>query len=184
VNPEELLNFLSIAGKLKTIPRTGWVESGVENPESVADHSYRTALTAMLLSDMEGLDTCRVMLMALLHDLAESEMGDITPMMKQEDHLEQENRVMKKILNRFSEPLRQHYWEVWREYQEKKSPESVLVHDADKIDMVLQAYEYQQRSPNDKLDRFWHAMVSPERKNIVEQIKERRKALEKNHIGN
>lgn len=172
-----LLDFLLQAGKLKTLPRTGWIESGVEAPESVADHSYRAALTAMILSDDMGLDTCRVMRMALLHDLAEAEMGDITPLMKQENHLEQENQVMKNILSRFNEPLRQLYWRAWLEYQEKKSPESVLVHDADKIDMVLQAYEYQRKSPNDKLDRFWHAMVSPERKNIVEQIKERRKVL-------
>ena len=174
---ENLLDFLLTAGKLKTIPRTGWVESGVENPESVADHSYRTALTAMVLSDDMGLDTYRVMRMALLHDLTEAEMGDVTPMMKLENHLEQENQVMKIILEVFSEPLRQLYWETWLDYQEKKSPESILVHDADKIDMIIQAYEYQQKTPNDKLERFWHAMVSPERNNIVEQIKERRKVL-------
>ena len=169
---ENFLDFLLLSGRLKTLPRTGWVESGVEAPESVADHSYRTVLTAMVLSDVEGLDTCRVMRMALLHDLAEAEMGDITPMMKQENHLEQENQTMKRILSRFDEPLRQLYWEAWLEYQRRESPESVLVHDADKIDMVLQAYEYQQRSPNSRLDRFWHAKVSPERKKIVEKIKE------------
>ncbi len=174
---EYLLDFLLLAGKLKTLPRTGWVESGVESPESVADHSYRTALTAMVLSDELGLDTCRVMRMALLHDLAEAEIGDITPMMKQDNHIEQENQTMEKILSQFSEPLRGLYWATWQEYQRSESLESVLVHDADKIDMVLQAYEYQCSSPNGKLDRFWHAMVSPERKKIVEKIKERRRTL-------
>ena len=177
VNPEELLDFLSTAGKLKTIPRTGWVESGVDAPESVADHSYRTALTAMVLSDSMGLDTGKVMRMALLHDLAEAETGDMTPMMKQPNHLEMENKAMRLILAGLDEPMRTLYWDTWLEYQGKETEESILVHDADKIDMLLQAYEYQRNSPNSKLDRFWHAKVSSEREKIVEKIKEWRDAL-------
>jgi len=177
VNPEELLDFLMVAGKLKTIPRTGWVESGVDDPESVADHSYRTALTAMVLSDTLGLDTCKVMRMALLHDLAEAETGDMTPMMKRSNHLETENKAMRLILAGLDESQRTLYWETWLEYQGKETEESILVHDADKIDMLLQAYEYQSNSPNTKLDRFWHAKVSSERKKIVEIIKEWRDAL-------
>jgi putative hydrolase of HD superfamily len=177
VNPDNLLDFLISAGKLKTIPRTGWVDSGVDEPESVADHSYRTALTAMMLSDSMGLDTCKVMRMALLHDLAEAETGDITPMMKMPNHLELENEAMRTILGGLDEAQRVVYWEAWLEYQRKESPEAILVHDADKIDMILQAYEYMSKSPNTELDRFWHAKVSPDSKKIVEKIRERRDAL-------
>jgi 5'-deoxynucleotidase YfbR-like HD superfamily hydrolase len=63
------------------------------------------------------------------------------------------------------------------EYQRKETPEAILVHDADKIEMVLQAYEYQSISQNSKLDRFWHAMVSPMNRKIVDKIKKRRDAL-------
>ena len=177
MNPDNLLDFLLVAGKLKTIPRTGWVDSGVDEPESVADHSYRTALTAMMLSDSMGLDTCKVMRMALLHDLAEAETGDITPMMKIPNHLELENEAMRTILSSLDEAQRAVYWEAWLEYQRKESPEAILVHDADQIDMILQAYEYMSKSPNTKLDRFWHAKVSPDSKKIVEKIRERRDAL-------
>jgi len=106
VNTDNLLDFLIVAGRLKTIPRTGWVDSGVGEPESVADHSFRTALAAMILSDSMGLDTCKVMRMALLHDLAEAETGDITPMMKMPNHLELENEVMKTILGGLDEAQR------------------------------------------------------------------------------
>ena len=177
MNPDNLLDFLSIAGKLKTIPRTGWVESGVDEPESVADHSYRTALTAMVLSDSLGLDTCRVMRMALLHDLAEAETGDITPMNRMPNHLELENEAMKSLLGGLDEPQRTLYWDTWLEYQGKETQESILVHDADKLDMILQAYEYKSKSSNTKLDRFWHAKVSQERKKIVDKIREWRDAL-------
>ena len=177
MNPEELLGFLSTAGKLKAIPRTGWVDSGVVGPESVADHSYRTALTAMLLSDLHELDTCKVIRMALLHDLAEAETGDITPMMKKPNHLELENKTMRLILAGLDEPQRTLYWNTWLEYQGRETQEAILVHDADKIDMLLQTHEYMKKSPNKKLDRFWHAKVSPDREKIVEKIREKRDAL-------
>ncbi|RLI02465.1 phosphohydrolase [Candidatus Bathyarchaeota archaeon] len=173
MEPKALLDFLSSAGKLKTIPRTGWIDSGVKEPESVADHSYLTTVAAMVLSDSLGLDSLKVLRMALLHDLAEAETGDITPMQKQGNHSELEDQAMKEILRVLPEALRDQYWETWLEYQAKETPESVLVHDADKIEMVLQAAEYKQTDPEAELDRFYHAMVSPSMKKILEKIKER-----------
>jgi len=171
MEPKALLEFLSTAGKLKTIPRTGWIDSGVKDPESVADHSYRTAVASMVLSDSLGLDSLKVLRMALLHDLAEAETGDITPMQKQDDHAMLEDQAMKEILGVLPESLRDQYWETWQEYQAMKTPESILVHDADKIEMILQASEYKQTDPDAELHRFYHAMVSPSMKKIVEKIK-------------
>jgi 5'-deoxynucleotidase YfbR-like HD superfamily hydrolase len=105
--------------------------------------------------------------------LSEAETGDITPMQKQSNHSMLENQAMKKILSVLPEPLRDQYWETWQEYQAMKTPESVLVHDADKIEMLLQASEYKETDPDANLDRFYHAMVSPSMKKIVEKIKER-----------
>ncbi|TRO57561.1 HD domain-containing protein [Candidatus Bathyarchaeota archaeon] len=173
MNPSYLLDFLISAGKLKTIKRTGWVESGVDSAESVADHSYRTALATMVLSDSLGLDSCKAMRMALLHDLAEAETGDITPTMKKENHQQLEDQAMEKMLKGLDDPLRSLYWETWKEYQNNTSTESKLVHDMDKVEMVLQAYEYNLSSHNEKLTRFQHAMVSIEHKEIVEMIKKR-----------
>ena len=174
VNSDNLMDFLLTVGRLKNIPRTGWVESGIENPESVADHSFRTAFTVMALSDYYGLDTCKAVRMALLHDLGEAEIGDITPMMKTEDHKESENKAMEKILVRLNEPQRRLYWETWLEYQGKETPEAILVHDADKIEMLLQASEYQRHFPDARMDRFWDTMISPMRKEILDKIKERK----------
>lgn len=58
--------------------RTGWLKAGVPRVESVADHSYRAALLALVLPE-SGVDRVRCMKMALVHDLAESIVGDITP---------------------------------------------------------------------------------------------------------
>ena len=78
---------------------------------------------------------------------------------------------MKEILGVLPESLRDQYWETWQEYQAMKTPESILVHDADKIEMILQASEYKQTDPDAELHRFYHAMVSPSMKKIVEKIK-------------
>jgi putative hydrolase of HD superfamily len=174
MNIDVFLDFLQIAGKLKKIPRTGWVESGIEKPESVADHSYRTALAAMILSDSLGLDTCKVLRMALMHDLAEVELGDVTPRDKKANHKESENVAIREIFSVFNTTLKELYWVTWLEYQEKKTPEAVLVHDVDKIEMIIQTSEYQRNSPERELNRFWNVNVSPMGKEIVDKIKERR----------
>lgn len=177
MKPNNIINFLQLAVKLKTVPRTGWVESGVENSESVADHSFLTALTAMLLSDSSGLDTCKVMRMALLHDLAEAKTGDIIPNQKKTDHKELENRAMKKILSILEEPMKAHYWETWVEYQKNETLEAELVHDSDKIEMVLQALEYMNILNNRKLNCFIHTQVSPTHQEILDLIKMRKKII-------
>ena len=77
--------------ELKNVPRQGWKEKlEIDNPESVADHSYSTTVLSMILSDMKGLDTEKIIRMALLHDLAESIIGDITP-----DHITKNEKIIK-----------------------------------------------------------------------------------------
>ncbi|MFN3621922.1 MAG: HD domain-containing protein, partial [Nitrososphaerales archaeon] len=77
---EGILKILRKAGRLKQIQRTGWkTKIHIVDAESVADHSFRVGLAAMLLSDLIGLDTIKVVRMALIHDLAESVIGDLMP---------------------------------------------------------------------------------------------------------
>src|SRR5438045_1530082 len=64
---------------LKEGRRKGGVDRGVPDAESVADHSYRVALLAWALARTRGLDAERAMLIGLVHDLAEAEVGDETP---------------------------------------------------------------------------------------------------------
>jgi putative hydrolase of HD superfamily len=148
------------AGKLKKLKRTGWVESRVPDPESVADHSYRVALLAMAISDKQDLDTLKTVRMALLHDLAESTVGDLTPRQKQGPHEKLESDAMMKILASLPEKVSQLYSQTWKEYQQNETPEARLVHNADKIEMLTQAKEYE--SKGSKLDQFWETEIDPE----------------------
>ena len=157
---EGLLRFLRAAGMLKRVARSGWVRVGVENPESVADHSYRTALLSMLLADLEGVDCEKALRMALLHDLAESMTGDLTPEEKRSlggEYHRREMSAMRRILGELPRELAHRYMELWDEYQRGETPEARLVQMADRLEMVLQAFEYELEGEAEagRLDRFW-----------------------------
>lgn len=158
-----LIDFIAEAGKLKRLPRTGWVESGVPDPESVADHSFRVALIALILADERRLDALKVVRMALIHDLAETETGDLTPTQKEADPKaarRAEDAVMMRLLDKLPETIKNSYLSVWCEFTEAKTEEACLVRDSDKLEMVIQASEYQKAGGDrTKLMRFWHAEI-------------------------
>jgi len=73
----KILRLAAFAGKLKRISRAGWIKEHVKDPESVAEHSYRLALMTMFASIDREIDQAKAIKMALVHDLAESQIGDI-----------------------------------------------------------------------------------------------------------
>jgi putative hydrolase of HD superfamily len=162
-DPEALLDFFKSAGQLKHLKRTGWINSGIDNPESVADHSFRTTLMAIILSDIDGLDTLRVARMAIIHDLAEGRIGDLTPIQKEaagEVHTKAESTEIERLLSKLPEKMRILYSEAWNEFSNGLSEEAKLVKDADKLEMLLQSKEYEHVVDDRmKLMRFMHAEV-------------------------
>lgn len=77
-----LSRFYRQVVRLKSTPRTGWLDRGVpaEETESVADHSFQTALLAWLAAASDPtLDRDRILKLALIHDLPEAIIGDLTP---------------------------------------------------------------------------------------------------------
>ena len=140
---------------LKDVRRQGWVDAGLEHSESVADHSYSVATLAMLISDHAGLDTERVVRMALLHDMAEGITGDMVPgsIDPAEKHLK-EQEAMSRILDGLPAHLRDSYGAIWQEYVAFQTPEARLVHDADRLDMGLQAHRYRSMLDKSTFDSF------------------------------
>ena len=139
-----LLQFFIMSGRLKAELRRGWVQKlGMEHPESVADHSFRTALLAMVISDLRGLDTGKAMRLALLHDVPEAIVGDATPEERSGPRkTAAETKAMEEILSELPKEIRAIYSSAWREYVEGKSEEARLVRQLDKIEMAIQAWEY------------------------------------------
>ena len=66
-----IVTFLDYIGRLKTSKRAGWVRHAVPLPESIADHMFRCAVTALLLPPDDGVDPHKTALVCLVHDIAE-----------------------------------------------------------------------------------------------------------------
>jgi putative hydrolase of HD superfamily len=155
---EDLVKFFVMSGRLKAERRRGWVRKlGLAEPESVADHSYRTALMTMVISDSRGLDTLKAMRLALLHDLPEAVVGDAMPEERSGASKNiVETNAMQELLRELPRELRTLYNEAWREFLEGKSEESRLVRQLDKLEMAIQAWEYSQESRDpSSVKEFW-----------------------------
>jgi putative hydrolase of HD superfamily len=108
----------------------GWVRAGIGTPESVADHSWGMALLAIVLCP-DDLDRERVLALAIVHDLAEVRVGDITPDEMPRDVKRERERIAAASL------LREHpkLWALWEDYEQARSPEAKFVHELDKLEM-------------------------------------------------
>jgi len=155
-----LFDFFYIVSELKKVPRKGWKEKvGITHPESVADHSFSTAVMAMVFSDLKKLDTQKMLKMALLHDLSESITGDFTPEeIPKNDKKEIENQTMNEILSRLPSEIANEYAKIWNEFQEGTSKESIVMHDIDRLEMAIQALKYNAEGyPKEKLALFFES---------------------------
>eukprot|EP00042_Codosiga_hollandica_P036879 m.286100 g.286100 ORF g.286100 m.286100 type:complete len:201 (+) comp54981_c0_seq5:1053-1655(+) len=140
------LKFLLTIGRLKTEKRTGWVRSNVHLPESISDHMYRMALIAFACGSRSGVNTDKCIKMALVHDLAECVVGDITPDcgVTKEEKQQRELAAMRGLCEMLEPTVAQEFMSLFLEYEAGTSPDAMFVKDIDKFEMVLQAYEYEQ----------------------------------------
>jgi putative hydrolase of HD superfamily len=156
--PKDLTQFFQYAIRLKYVKRTGWISKvKVQNPESVADHTFSMCAISMVLSDILGLDTQRVMKMVILHDLAESIIGDYMPGEISKKHKRsKEKKAINSILYCIPSNVRKKYTNIWNEYLQNKTDVAQLVHRVDKMEMILQARQYAKEGyPNKLLAQFF-----------------------------
>jgi putative hydrolase of HD superfamily len=157
---ETTLDSLLQGIQLKQTARTGWGQRGVPEAESVASHTFGVAFVVLVLASQmdEPLELGKALAMAILHDLPEALTSDIpTPawrLMPEGAKPRAEDQAMRHILDGLAgrDALRA----LWRELKEDQTAEAHLVHDADKLDLYLQAMRYEQQSGNRRLAEFWH----------------------------
>jgi putative hydrolases of HD superfamily len=129
---------------LKRLTRRGWVVRGVSDPESVADHSYGVALLTLVFAREFELDLGAALSMALVHDLAESIVGDLIPAdgVSTETKLRQETEAIKTILETLESDSE--LYELWCDFEHGRTPEGRLVRQLDRLEMAFQALAYEQ----------------------------------------
>ncbi|MEV0262545.1 HD domain-containing protein [Streptomyces sp. NPDC050617] len=134
--------FLYEAGTLKQTKRTGWWMAGVRDPESVAEHSWRTALLATVIARLEGADPARAACLAVWHDSQETRTGDVNHLGKKYAAGADPEAVTADQVAGMPEVLAATVRELVAEYEGKESPEAVCARDADKLECMIQGIEY------------------------------------------
>lgn len=152
--------FFHVLERLKTTKREGWRRFGISHGESISDHMYRMSLITMLapssLTPKINLSHC--MKMALVHDMAESLVGDITPVegIAKAEKSRREAATMDYLCTALlgkvdggtaGKGLR----DIWQEYEDGETLEALFVHDVDKMELIMQMVEYE-KTHNGLLD--------------------------------
>lgn len=181
---KELLNFFIEVGKLKKMPRTGFVWLGIKNPETIAQHTFRVAtmnwILARKLKPRVSLD--KVIKISLVHDLCEVYAGDMTPywgllpkdkkkrreMLKRWIRLPQNVKIKRdrekfkkekeslfKLIKNLKPKLKKEIMNCWLEYERLSSKEGRFVKQGDKIETLLQALEYWGSKANTPVIGWW-----------------------------
>ncbi|KAK4884332.1 hypothetical protein RN001_000603 [Aquatica leii] len=172
LDPTKVLEFLKLILNLKHNVRKGWEYRSVKNPESIASHMYNMALMTFLLDDNSKLDRLLCLQMALVHDLAECIVGDITPQDNVPPDVKHklEDEAMKKLTGDLGD----------------ETDEAKFVKDLDQFDMILTASEYEVRDGSfGKLQEFFDAtegkFTHPLVKSLVSILNNQRE-LNKNRV--
>lgn len=181
---KDLVDFYSYVAKLKRLKRAGWKKEKIRNGESVSDHSFSTAILAMILAPKLRVDREKFVKMALIHDIGESIIGDILwydrnlgvdkerLAKKQKD----EDKAMEKILMKLSD--RKEYMSLWKEMAEMKTKTAKLLKEIDRLDLAMQAFFYEKSRRKNLLPFFEFVDMyihHPILKKVMSELKSRRK---------
>lgn len=136
---EGVLEFLRSAERLKNVHRSAWTSEG--NPESVAEHTWRLCLMALVLgAEIEGADPGKVLRLCVVHDLGEALSGDV-PAIEQDPSApkaEDERRDLVVLLEPLPERMGARILALWDEYEAARTPEARVAKALDKLETIMQ----------------------------------------------
>lgn len=179
-----LVDFFHEIGKLRRIPRRGWVLIGVKkDPASVTDHSFRSAIMTWILGKKKRLNSERAIKMTLIHDLCELYAGDITPYDRKslpKDKKEwpklfdswprftkskklknflkkhkKEKTALTKITSGLPLELKKEILNLWYDYEKGSTKEARFVRQINRLETLLQAFEYGKETKKRPFRSWW-----------------------------
>jgi putative hydrolase of HD superfamily len=140
---KKIMQFISEAGMLKNVTRSGWSVLGIKNSETVAEHCFRCAIIGYLLAAMEKASVHKVILMTMLNDMSEARITDLHKMAQRYMDTEKaEDRSYMEQISGLPKILKGELTKIYQEYRKQKSKESIIARDADILECLIQAKEY------------------------------------------
>ncbi len=180
---KELVNFFHEIGKLKSKPRRGWVINDIKNPESIAEHTFRAAIMAWVLSNRrKNFNIEKVLKIALIHDICEIYAGDTTPydsilprnkkkraeLMKTwprfsnyekkklaKEKYKREKRALEKLISKLPLNLKKEIKKLWLDYEMGLTAEGRFFRQMDRLEDFLQSMEYWKKYKKPPQGPWW-----------------------------
>ena len=163
------VKFLFEVGMLKKTPRTGYQFLG-SGGESVADHSFRTAVIGYVLASREPeADSHKVVLMCLFHDFAEARTADQNYMNKKYVNVD-ERKAIRDMVGEL--PFSEEILDLTREFNTCDTLEARLSKDADQLDLILELKEQQDLGNENAKDWLFFALKRLVTKNAQQMARE------------
>lgn len=138
-----IATFLFEMGHLKHLPRAGWLLLGIGQPETVAEHSFRVGVVGIALATLEGADVGRTAALCLVHDAHETRIGDVPSVGRAYVTTAVPEAVSAHQTAAMPDEVAKVFQDLVAEYEAEETLESRVAHDADKIETLIQAAEYQ-----------------------------------------
>jgi len=135
--------FLFEMGHLKHVPRAGWLLLGVPLPETVAEHSFRVGMIGLALAALDGADAGRTAALCLMHDAHETRIGDVPSVGRAYISTAPPEDVTAHQTAGMPDEVAKAFQALTAEYEAGETAEARAARDADKIETLLQAAEYQ-----------------------------------------
>jgi len=136
-------SFLFEMGHLKRVPRAGWLLLGIPQPETIAEHSFRVGLVGMALAAIEGADVGHTAALCLLHDAHETRIGDVPSVGRAYVTTAAPEAVSGHQTSGMPNAAAKAFQELTAEFEAGQTIEAQVARDADKLETLLQAVEYQ-----------------------------------------
>jgi putative hydrolase of HD superfamily len=141
---EQQINFLKEVDKLKNIIRRNYICDG-NRFENTAEHSWHLALMVMTLAEHANneIDILKTILMLLIHDLVEIDAGDTYcyDSTGNETKAKREEAAADRIFSLLPLDQRKVYHQLWREFEERETPESQFANAVDRLMPLIQNVE-------------------------------------------
>jgi putative hydrolases of HD superfamily len=142
-----ILEIIKLGEKLKFELRHSWLSNGRQ--ESVAEHTWRVSLMAMLIQPYltKKVNTSRLLKMIIIHDLVEAEAGDIPAFDTMDNHAAKEKKTLneiksiEKIRDTLGDPLGNELYNLWFEFENKETYEAKVANALDKLEVQIQHNE-------------------------------------------
>ncbi len=188
---QDYLNFFKTVGKSKRLLRTGWVREKVKNPESIAEHSFRVGVLAMVLSDKLEVNKEKLIKMSLIHDLGETFTGDIVwtrgELVDIKIRENKEKEELKGLVRLFSDiEDGEKFVDIFEEMIQSSSKDAKIFWQIDKLETVLQAFEYEEEQGIIIEEFFLNADLFIKDKilrEIFEEILKEREAKQRSYVN-